>query len=362
MNSRERLRRAYFHADMDRPGVYSRTGFPSDDHTYDRLKAYLRRHSELKVSWSGRQFETPYETHTYTEPHSSNFERRVTTLVTPRGELTSTFLASLHGKPGMQDTYCIKSRDEALAYLSLPMPQLRGDTTSFLSADAAIGERGIVDVTLGLNPAGHVASLCGSETFAVLSVTDRDVLHALCERQMNIILNTVRFLTERGVGAFFSVLGEEYIVPPLHGPKDFADFNVRYDKPIIDAIHNAGGRVHVHCHGPIRRVFGGFIEMGADVLHPFEGPPMGDLTPREAADLANGGLCLEGNIQINRMYEATPSEVYDETRALINDVFARGTALIVSPTASPYVREAGETCFPQYKAMVDAVLQWRADA
>jgi len=36
--------------------------------------------------------------------------------------------------------------------------------------------------------------------------------------------------------------------------------------------------VHVHCHGSIRKVFHGFVDMGADVLHPFELPPMGDIT------------------------------------------------------------------------------------
>jgi len=31
--------------------------------------------------------------------------------------------------------------------------------------------------------------------------------------------------------------------------------------------------------------------------------------------------------------------------------------LIVCPTASPYIRGEGETCFPQFKAMIDTVLE-----
>lgn len=360
MDSRERLRRAYAHEEMDRPGVYSRTGFPSDDPTYDRLKAYLAEHSDLKVPWRGRAFETPYATHTHQEPHSADWVRVVTTLETPAGPLTSTRLESLRGKPGLHETFFIKTREDALAYLSLPLPALRGDVASFGETDRRIGDRGIVDVALGYNPAGHVAELCGSETFALLSVTDRDVLHALCERQMRLILATVRWLLERGVGPFFSILGQEYLVPPLHGPKDFDDFNVRYDRPILDVIHDAGGYVHIHCHGRIAKVLPGFLALGADVLHPFEGPPMGDITPAEAQRVVGGRLCLEGNIQINRMYEATPEEVRAETEALIADVYDRGTPLIVSPTASPYIRGSGETCFPQYRAMVDAVLAHRS--
>jgi hypothetical protein len=48
MTRRERLRRCYFNEELDRPAVYSRTGFPKDDPTYDSLKAYLLRHTELK--------------------------------------------------------------------------------------------------------------------------------------------------------------------------------------------------------------------------------------------------------------------------------------------------------------------------
>jgi uroporphyrinogen-III decarboxylase len=192
-----------------------------------------------------------------------------------------------------------------------------------------------------------------------MSITDRDVLYALCERQMKVILNTLQWLLAQGVGPYFDMAGQERIVPPLHGPVDFDDFNARYDRPIVDAIHDAGGRVHVHCHSDIKLVLASFCEVGIDVLHPFEAPPMGDITPREAKEIARGRLCLEGNIQIHHMYEHTPQQVADETAALIEDTFDDRAGLIVSPTASPYIYGLGEACFGTYKAMVDTVLAWR---
>ncbi|MCG3147287.1 MAG: hypothetical protein PCFJNLEI_00726 [Verrucomicrobiae bacterium] len=356
MTSRERLRRCYFHEELDRPGVYSRTNYPAGDPSYDRLKAYLQTHADLKQSWSGRQFELPATTEQWSEPHSEEFDRRVTILHTPKGDLRSTRFVSRRGLPGFEETYFIKSRQDAEAYLALPLPEVAGDVTAFLAADRALGARGIMDVTLGLNPAGFVAELCGSELFALMSVTDRDILLALCERQMRIILNALKFLLARNVGPYFSMLGEEFAVPPLHGWQDFRDFNVQFDKPILDLIHNAGGRIHIHCHGSIKTVFQGFLEVGADVLHPFEAPPMGDLTPAEAKKFAHGRLCLEGNIQIADMYEKHPPHIREQTRALIKTCFADRRGLIVSPTASPYIRGAGEQCFPQYQAMVDEVL------
>ena len=86
---------------------------------------------------------------------------------------------------------------------------------------------------------------------------------------------------------------------------------------------------------------------------------MGDITAFEAKELACNKLCLEGNIQINHMYEATPEEIRQETGLLIGDAFDDHKGLIVCPTASPYIRDKGEDCFPQIKAMVDTVLEWK---
>jgi len=360
MTSRERLRRCYCHEELDRPAVYSRTGFPADDPTYDRMKAYLLAHTELKRGWDGRAFAPPAPVTTRVEPVSADYDRQVTTLHTPAGELRASYLQSRHGLPGMHETYCIKGRADAETWLSLPLPELAGDTASFAEADREIGDRGIVEVQLGFNPAGYVAELCGSETFAVMTLTDRDILHALCERQMEALLRAVRFLLDRRIGPYFAMLGEEYLVPPLHGPHDFDDFNVRYDKPILDLIHDAGGRVHIHCHGSIRHVLSGFLTLGADVLHPFEAPPMGDITPREAKAAVRGRICLEGNIQIADMYDLPPAAIREQTAALIADVFDDRRGLIVSPTASPFIRGAGETAFPRYQAMIETVLHGEA--
>ncbi len=356
MTRRERLNRCYFHEETDRPAVYSRRGFPSDDPTCARLIETLDARTEIKRGWFGTAYETPLPIQARTEPHTEDFERRIELLRTPKGDLQHATFISLTGQPNLDETFFIKNADDIETFLSLPMPEFGGDTSSFEKLDAEVGDAGIATVFIGNNPAGITAKLCGSENFALLSVTARDRLHALCERHLRIHLERLKFLLARGVGPYFSMLGEEYLVPPLHGPKDFHEFNVRYDKPIIDMIHDAGGRVHVHSHGAIKRVFDGFLEMGADVLHPFEGPPQGDILPREAKQFARGRMCLEGNIQIHRMYEATPEEIREETEQLIADVWDDRKGLIVSPTASPYIRGQGESCLPQYQAMIETVL------
>lgn len=363
MNRRERLRRCYFGEELDRPAVYSRTLFPENDPSYDRLKAYLAAHSELKINWDAQQIETPYPMDVATEPYSDELERERVTLHTPRGKLERSSLVRLghqaKNQPKLHESYFLKSREDAEKYLSLPMPELNDDVSGFFTARNKVGNDGIVNIFLGVNPAGFAASLFGTENFALMSALERELIHQLCKRQMNIIINCLKVLLDKGVGPFFGIEGEELVSPPLHGPKDFDEFNVRYDKPIIDMIHDAGGRIDIHCHGSIKKVLQSFIDMGTDVLHPFEAPPMGDITAKEAKNMARGKLCLEGNIQINRMYEVTPDEIREETEQLIEDTFDDHKGLIVCPTASPYIYDAGEVCFPQYKAMIDAVVQWK---
>ena len=361
MTRRERLRRCYFHEELDRPAVYTRTGYPAGDPTYDRLRAFMAEHSELKGGWNGLRLAQRPPAEERIVPVSADWERRVTMLHTPAGDLTAACRVSLKGQPGLPESYFVSSREDAEAFLSLPDPVYADEVDGFFVADRAMGERGIVEVSLGLNPAGYVAGeVTGSESFALLSITDRDVLHALCERRMAQMLARLKSLLARGLGPYFALSGQEYIAPPLHGPRDFDDFNVRYDKPLLDLVHDAGGRVHVHCHGSIKRVMAGFAATGVDVLHPFEPPPMGDITPSEAKAAARGRICLEGNIEIADMYESTPGEVRRQVESLIAACFGDRRGLIVSPSASPYIRGAGEDCFPQYRAMVEAVLDWRA--
>jgi hypothetical protein len=357
MNRHQRLARCYDCQESDRPAVFVRTGFPADDPSYDRLKAYLQEHTELKAAWSASAVcPTVEPVEKRFEPVSQDWQRQVSILSTPAGRLRSSTLVSLKGQPGLHETYYVNSREDTETYLSLPMPEVAGPVDSFFEAVDRMGDRGIVDVSLGVNPGGMAATLCGSENFALLSISDRDALHALCERQMRIIVERLRYLLARRVGPYFSMSGEEYISPPLHGPKDFYDFNVRYNKPITDLVHEASGWMHTHCHGSIRRVFQGFLDMGTDVLHPFEAPPMGDITPAEAKSLARGRICLEGNLQIGDMYEKPPDEIRRQTEQLIAAAFDDRRGLIVCPTASPYIRGAGEVCFPMFRTMVETVL------
>jgi hypothetical protein len=358
ISPRMRLERAYAHQEMDRPAVYIRSSFPANDPTYDAVKSLITEKTELKASWNPSINEQKPET--FEEPYSEEFARITSKIATPKGMvLKATYLKSLKNQPGLHETFFIKTPEDAEAYLSLPFPEIGGDVNGYYEAAKNIGDKGIVEISLGMNPAGFTAELLGTENFAIFSATNRDIIDALCDRQMKILLEVVKHSIKHKLCTFFAMVGEEYIVPPLHGKQDFYAFNVKYDKPIIDLIHEAGGRIHIHSHGKIKEVFQGFLEMKVDVLHPVEAPPMGDLTVAEARKLAGESLCIEGNIQISDIYEKCPDEIRAQTSALIKDAFTNNSNLIVSPTASPYIYGAGDQCFEQINAMIETVHKYK---
>ena len=360
ITSYERLRRAFFHEEMDRPAVtmLSLELMPKDS-SYDKLTNYIENNWDLsRRGINSNNLETQYIVDTVTEKTPEGHERIIDTLHTPMGNLTATGVVNLIGQPALPETYFIKSIEDAKKYLSLPIPKPGGDITPYYINKKAMGNRGIVDVRIGENPAGFTSGLMGSELFALFSVTNRDIIYALCERRMTIILNRLKFVHEQKLGPFFSMGGEELVVPPLHGPKDFYDFNYKYDKPIIDLIHEGGGRIHIHCHGALKTVLHYFVEMGADVIHPIEGAPTDTMTVAEAKEIIRGKICMHGNIQLADFYEKTPDEIRARTLLLIKQGFDDRQGLMVAPTATPYSNGEGNNCFEQFKAMTETVWTW----
>lgn len=361
LSSRERLHRCYYHQETDRPGIYVRWGGieNNNDLTYRELKIRVLAKTDRKLVYPGYLHKQKPQFTIRREDYDENFYREIYALNTPAGPLEKSSLLGKHGQPGLHETYLLKDESDVEKYLSLPLPEISGNVDDFFRMRKDLGERGIVEASFDTNPGGTVVELLGTENFAIMSVLNRELVHLLLERECEISIRLVKYLLEHGVGPYFCTDGQEYIVPPLHGRQDFYDFNIRYDRQITDLIHEAGGRVYVHSHGSVKTVLDGFIELGADVLHPFEAPPMGDITPREAKAIIRGRMTLEGNLQIADMYESTPDKIRAQTEVLLQDAFDDSRGLIVCPTASPYLAGEGEKCTANYMAMIDMVLQYK---
>lgn len=361
LTSRERLDRCFKHLEIDRPGLFIRgveQNIPPHN-SYKPLRDIVMEKGDLKsIFWCSsyrKAFECTYDR----IPFNEDFERHITILHSPAGDLNRIYMQGLKGQPGYTEKHYIQTQEDAERYLSLPDNVLEFKPEDFFKLDRKIGDRGITIADLGMNPAGNVAELLGSETFAIWSIENRELLHRLIKREQRVLKVIIKQLLENDIGPYFALLGQEYIVPPLHGPFDFNEFNVKYDKPILDIIHNSEGYVHVHCHGPIKSVLKYFIEMGADVLHPIEAPPMGNVTIREAKNILRGKVCIEGNVQIGDMYDCSASEIKEMTLGVIREGFDDNKGLILCPTASPYVPIMTQQALENYSVLIDTVLEYQ---
>ncbi|HUT33096.1 MAG TPA: uroporphyrinogen decarboxylase family protein [Planctomycetota bacterium] len=358
MTSRQRLDAAYRCQPTDRVPIFVRgvsdTRPPHD--SYAPLRKLVCETCDLKWGWSTAEVFPAPPTTRRVEPYDDDFDLVTTVMPTPRGELTHQRLVGRKGQPGMTRKHWLAGRDDALRYMSLPPPEPTTDAAGFFALRDQVGERGIVEAHLAaMNPGGHVAELFGSEAFAFLSIEDRGLVHELLEHVAQRALRAIDWLLARDVGPYFAVSGQEFVAPPLHGPRDFWDFNVRYDKRLFARVRDAGGLVHVHCHGSLKGLLGGFVEAGANVLHPVEAPPMGNVAAAEAKAVLRGKVCIEGNVQVGDLFTLPPAEIERQVEALIRD--AGPTGLIVAPTASPYAPVATRRMLANYKRMVRAALR-----
>lgn len=141
MTSNERLRRFYFHEEMDRPAVIFRWRGFRDDPSYADLFRLMQERADWVEPWD------------------------------------ATFLVQAGAPPASSTP---EERIERL--LLSPLPEIGGDVSSFFGLRKQVGDRSIVLASLGNNPGGHVAEQFGSEAFALMTV-DGPMLEAVTEAQ-----------------------------------------------------------------------------------------------------------------------------------------------------------------------------------
>lgn len=367
MTSRERLLTAMRLGDPGQLPIHIR-GVPAwDDHwveaqdpSYRPVIDAVAQHGDYCLSWgppSGLLLSMATVPTTTEQAELPDWIETTTTIHTPKGDLRSRHLSSKRGLPGMQVEFMVKTLDDVERVLSLPyLPLGEVDGESFQRRDEAIGDRGIVIASAGQDPIGHVHDLMGSDLLAVWSIEERGTILRLIEVFQQRLLDRLDAMVAAGVGPVFATLGQEYITPPLHGPQDFREFCLGPEQPLIDRIHEAGGILHVHCHGPLGAVLDEFPRI-ADVLHPIEAPPMGDVPLAEAKRRIGGKVCLEGNVQIGDVYAMPTEQLVDRVKRAIDDG-ARGGGFILCPTASPHTRVLTDLTVRNYVAMIETAVEY----
>jgi hypothetical protein len=273
-----------------------------------------------------------------------------TFLHTPKGDLTQDYWESRTGYLPLTKKYFVKSPPDVDKVLSVPYVPPKLDLSSYF----ALRDRWPDHVVMCDCPqaASCVHELIGSETFAYWWADHRDLLFRLRDVFQERVLEAVREMLEAGVGPVLATHGSEQIAPPLHSPQTYREFVLPIFRELCRLVHEAGCLLHVHCHNKLNALLEDVAEVGWDVLHPLEPPPMGDIDLADAKRRVGDRLCLEGNIQIGELY-ASPTERVARLVTEAMEAGKPGGGFILCPSASPHTPTLPHLTVTNYLTMIE---------
>jgi uroporphyrinogen-III decarboxylase len=328
MSGRERLLRVFRQQETDRMPIWLwgvdpmfKSSRPSWESLYELVDKY---ELDIMRGWSPRPKPAPSPNpppppERMQSDHLDMWENH-NIMKTPKGDLTQIYYAPKDGSPGYVKKDYIKTAEDAEKWLSLPhhIVEPNIETESYSELLQKTGDRTILMVGIG-EAMYSIEAMMGSESFGFFLMDERELLHEMIRRTYEQIENVVKYYLAHDVGDYYGWVGPELCIPPLASPKDFREFVFKYDKPIIDLIHDAGKLAWIHCHGDMKPVLLDFVEMGLDCLNPIEPPPIGGLTLAEAKKLINGKMTLDGGVENGAFDLLEPDEmerVVEETVAM----------------------------------------------
>ena len=255
---------------------------------------------------------------------------QVTVYHTPMGDLREVYLRSTIQKPGYDREYLLKEPADIRKLLSISYEQPPFDASSYRKTEARLGDAGITYFGLD-HPMYALQRKIGPENFALWSLDEGERMREAIETFAARLRQQVRQAIDAGVRGVFGWVGPEVCIPPLMSPGAFERWVFDVDRPLIDMIHNAGGRVWVHVHGRMKRMIARLADMGIDVLNPIEPPPMGDVSLAEAFALVDGRMGLEGNIETHDLMTAATPVLREKIHRALDD--SKGRRHILCPSS-----------------------------
>lgn len=330
LTSHERIMRIFQNKEIDRPAFKLwGAGIDTDRLLHPAYKPVAELAAEttdlfctssysfnLEVGQNASRYLESYTTETYS-PDWVNYH---TVYHTPKGDLHSIKRVSTKGEPGFIVEHMIKEPEDIDKLLSMEFAPITVTANNYNELVARVGDRGVAMV--GIGHAGYaVQKLMGSETLAYFSIDERESLSNLIRVYSERLLAHTKAILDLGIKEpIFHWVGPEVYLPPLMGVDDFEEFVHDMDKPICDAIHNAGGYVWVHSHNKVAKFIDSFIDMGVDVLNPLEPPKNGDIDLNGIIAKYGNRIGWEGNIEIQEIIQSSPERL----RSLIDDCVEAG--------------------------------------
>jgi hypothetical protein len=266
--------------------------------------------------------------------------------------------------PGVSTTWTIehllKGAADARAYLQLPDEVFAYEVSveNLRAADEEVGEAGIVMVDVG-DPLGRTAALFAPEDYTVLAWTEPRLFHKLQEKHARAVYPLVEHVAREFPGHLWRLVGSEYASEPFLPPRLYAEFEVRYTRPMVEAIHQHGGFARLHSHGRLKNILPHILELGVAGLDPVEPPPQGDMALIDVRREVGQQIVLFGNIEASEIEMLAPPQFEARVaQALREGTAGEGRGFVLMPSACPYGRHISADVMANYETMVRMVQEY----
>lgn len=156
------------------------------------------------------------------------------------------------------------------------------------------------------HPFGMLARNSPPDKFYIWLVTHADLIHKVIQKMYRQINKAIEDI---GLPFVYYFCALEMAIEPWISPAMFDEFIYRYDIIMNKKIHDAGGIVRHHSHGPVFRHLEHWADMGIDSLEPMEMAPLGDTVLRDAKKLMGKRMSFGGNIPSQRFAKISKDEI-----------------------------------------------------
>jgi hypothetical protein len=280
---------------------------------------------------------------------------------TPRGYLTEVLRPSFHADGSTHQArvcWWIQDADDIRRFLSAPWQPTSRETQEMHTICTRLGDRALTIIDV-YEPIQCVHDLMGAETLCLLSATEPSLIQKLTEAIFERVMEDLRYLLSQGIGPVFRVGGSEMAIPPLMSLRRYEQFCFPHERTMADAIHAAGQKMLLHCHGNINQLLERFIDAGADGVDPCEPPPVGGINLADAKHRVQGRLSLWGNLEYDVLSEASETDIQQVVRRAIEDG-APGDGFVLLPSCRLYQAPLPEQTQRNLFAVIAVAREYRA--
>ncbi|MFV0400825.1 MAG: uroporphyrinogen decarboxylase family protein [Oscillospiraceae bacterium] len=277
---------------------------------------------------------------------------------TPLGTLTSLLVE--HEIDGVSQTkYLIVDEDE-LEILEIYLDRLlevegfSPITRGVREQREAVGEDVAMDIQWAMQP---YELLCFPNTVdtAVFAMTCPEIFTRLMEKILRLNEKLIPAVAAGGSDfVFLGGPGSEMISPDY-----YERFLVPYSKILSEMAHQNGLLIYSHICSPIEPMLtmGYYNQMGIDLFETLSQAPVGNVASiGDAFGKLDERICTRGNIGLDRLLNATPEEIREESLAILETAKRMGRKHILA--ASDYMFY--QTKVENVQAMVDACAEFNA--